>query len=419
MKSATLGIVDIRRTISKFSSGQWPLFLLWAGAVGALIGMSVFLCSGWDAKDYVLAIRDYSSYTSGQQNSGLAYSPLFMIFAFGTASHLPIFLDEALFWVVYFLGFAAQLWVGGQFAEGAVERKIIRYAAPVVAFFPGLLISDAVLSGNVAYVIYGVILCTALVGWKSENWNWFYLAVLGSTCVKFQMLTLVVIPLLSSKNRHWMRAVLTSAIATTLYAIQPHIWPRAFRTYTNSLENMALTRRDFGCGPIGNLARLLQDHGANYFGTCIAAYLLYASVLFLVLLFFAKQYREERITFAEWIPVMLLGVALLNPRILTYDVAWVTLPMVLLAWRGLREPDGDRSTLIVFAAMLLGANVFVEFNEDFVHVLRDAWKYIEMIILLGIFCKSAMDLRAKVVVEELEPMEAMPEPERELVLELE
>ena len=274
------------------------------------------------------------------------------------------------------------------------ERKRFRYVAPVIAFFPGLLINDVIVSGNLAYILYGLMLATAAVGWKRGRWIWFYLAVLAASCVKVHLLTMLAIPLLCGK-RQWTRTMITAAAGLGLYALQFRLWPQAFHVYVNSLKVMSQMRRDFGCGPAGNLARVLQIMGVPYEMPSIILYVVYALAMFPLLLWLSRLYREGKVRFASWAPVMLLGVVLLNPRILTYDVAAVSLPMALIAWRSLRGVGRTfrKPALIGFAVLLLSLNVFVEVNEDFVTMLPDAWKYLEMVLMLGIFAAGVRSLR--------------------------
>jgi len=354
--------------------------------------MAISLPFGWDATDYLSALQQYPAYISGQISSSLAYSPLFMIPAVGVVRLLPLWLTIVAFVLAYFSGWLIQLRVGMQFATPD-ERKIFRYVAPVIAFFPGLLVSDVIVSGNLAYILYGLMLASAALGWKRERWNWFYVAVLAAACVKVQLLTMLAIPLLCGK-RQWMRTMMTGAAGLALYALQFRVWPQAFHVYLNSLKVMSQSRRDFGCGPAGNLARVLQSLGVPYEKPCILFYVAYVVVMFLILLSLSRLYRERRVCFVNWAPVMLLGVVLLNPRILTYDIAAVSLPMALVAWRCLRG-DGRTSrtpVLIGFLIVLLALNVFVEANEDWVTMLPDAWKYLEMVLMLGIFAGGARGL---------------------------
>jgi hypothetical protein len=379
--------------------GRWAAGLLWLGAAGAVVGMAIFLPFGWDAKDYLSALQRYPAYVNGQASSSLAYSPLFMIPVLGVARLLPLWLAMATFGLAYFSGWLTQLWAGMQCATPD-ERKILRYVAPVIAFFPGLLINDVIVSGNLAYILYGLMLAGAAWGWKRERWNWFYLAVLAAACVKVQLLTMLAIPLLCGK-RQWMRTMMTGAAGLALYALQFRVWPQAFHVYMNSLKVMSQSRRDFGCGPAGNLARVLQIMGVPYEKPCILFYVAYAVVMFLILLALSQLYRERRVCFVSWAPVMLLGVVLLNPRILTYDVAAVSLPMALVAWRSLRGVGRTprAPVLIGCAIVLLALNVFVEANEDWATMLPDAWKYLEMVLMLGIFAGGVRGLLKEAGIE--------------------
>ncbi len=373
--------------------GRWVVGLLWLGAVCSIVGMAIFLPFAWDAQVYLADLHQYQAYIHGQVDSSLAYSPLFMITALGVARLLPLWLTIAAFGFAYFAGWLLQVWVGMQFATPD-ERKVLRYVAPVIAFFPGLLINDVIVSGNLAYILYGLMLATAALGWKRGRWIWFYLAVLAASCVKVHLLTMLAIPLLCGK-RQWARAIITAAAGLGLYALQFRIWPQAFHVYVNSLKVMSQMRRDFGCGPAGNLARVLQIMGVPYEKPSIILYVVYAVAMFLLLLWLSRLYREGRVRFVSWAPVMLLGVVLLNPRILTYDVAAVSLPMALIAWRSLRGVGRTfrKPALIGFAVLLLALNVFVEVNEDFVTMLPDAWKYLEMVLMLGIFAAGVRSLR--------------------------
>lgn len=354
--------------------------------------MAIFLPFGWDAQDYLSALQQYSSYVNGHASLSLAYSPLFMIPALSAARLLPLWLDICVFALAYLFGWLAQLWVGMQFAMPD-ERKILRYVAPVIAFFPGLLVSDVIVSGNLAYILYGLMLAAAAVGWKRQRWTWFYVAVLLAACVKVQLLTMLAIPLLCGK-RQSMRATLTGVAGLGLYALQFRLWPQAFQAYLSALKAMSQSSRDFGCGPAGNLARILQISGQPYETTCIVFYAVYAIGLLLLLLALSRLYREQRISFENWAPVMLLGVVLLNPRILTYDVAAVSLPMALVAWRCLRGHgrNPNRALIVGSAMALLAVNIFVELNEDWITVLPHAWKYLEMFLMVGIFAGGVRGL---------------------------
>ncbi len=364
--------------------------------------MALSLPFGWDAKDYLLAVHHYSAYVHGQVNVSLPYSPLFMIPTMSVVTLLPSWLTILLYGIAYVLGMLAQIWVAMRLMDPE-ERRIFRYVAPVIAFFPGLLMADVILSGNIAYILYGMLLVAAAWGWKRGQWNWFYVAVLAAACVKVHLLTMLAIPLLCNR-RQWMRTLATGAAGIGLYAMQFKIWPQAFQIYLNSLKLMTQSRRDFGCGPAGNLARVLQRLGLEHSQACMVFYAGYAALMFVVLLAISKLYRERRVSFLSWAPVMLVGVFLLNPRILPYDVAAVSLPMALIVWRLLNscETEARKPRIMAAGFCLLAFNLFIE-AIDKNTVVPDASKYAEMFLMLGIFASGVRSLLKEAGVEWFAP----------------
>jgi hypothetical protein len=351
---------------------------MWVGAACSMVGMMIFANFGWDARDYMSAFEPYQIWA-------LPYSPVVMIPVLGLGKLLPLLVMLRIFVFAYFSGWLIQLWAGMQCATPD-ERKIFRYVAPVITFFPGLLVSDAISCLNVAYILYGLMLAGAAWGWKRERWGWFYAAVLASSCFKVNMLTMLAIPLLCGRRQR-MWAVATGAIGLLLYPLQSRIWPEDFQRYLISLNRLSGARGDFGYAPVGNLARVLSDSGAPYKIPCMLFYVVFAMALFLILLRLSRLYHEQRISFESWVPVMLLGVALLDPRILAYDFAWVSLPMAIVAWRAVRGNDTQNfptQRVIEAAAILFALNIY-EGNNSYTgnSVLPD--QLLEMWMLLGVF----------------------------------
>jgi hypothetical protein len=405
MKAASSPSTELRTP--EVDRGQWAVRLLWLGAACGLVGMVISLPFAWDARDYILAVQHGSVYLHGQENVSLPYSPLFMIPTMRGLAALPRWLAVSLFGIAYILGLLAQIWAAMQLVNED-ERKIFRYVAPVIAFFPGLLVADVILSGNIAYILYGMILVAAALGWKRERWVWFYVAVLAAACVKVHLLTMLAIPLLCGR-RQWMRTLMTGAAGVSLYAVQSRMWPQAFHVYLISLKTMSQSRRDFGCAPTGILACVLQSLGLPYEKPCILFYAAYAIVMFLILLSLSRLYREHRVCFVNWVPVMLLGVVLLNPRLLTYDVAAVSLPMALVVWRLLNscEIQSRKPRLIAAAFFLLALNIFVGATDKST-VLPDAAKFVEMLMMLGIFAIGVRALLKEAGVEWIATSSYMP-----------
>ena len=202
------------------------------------------------------------------------------------------------------------------------------------------------MSGNIAYILYPVILAAAVLGWKHGRWSWFYAAVLAASCVKAPLLSLAVIPVLSAR-RQWVPAAAIVAAGAALFAMQPLIWPSLFRHYLQAVELQFSYNRDFGCSPAGLFSGVLFDHGLPYSPASMIFYLCYAVPLFALLLWLSREFLRGGFPLRQWAPVLLVGVILLNPRLIEYDVAPLAIPLALIGWRYLRSRMAVRTALLV------------------------------------------------------------------------
>jgi hypothetical protein len=120
-----------------------------------------------------------------------------------------------------------------------------------------------------------------------------------------------------------------------------------------------------------------------------------------VLLYLASRVRQCNLPRDTWVPIALVGTVLLNPRIQKYDLAAITIPMLLIGWRALRSgwmrtveaQYGNSSTpqsgapvkmILVAAACLLIPNVIT--------VAGPSWFPIELVVLLAIFALGIWSL---------------------------
>jgi hypothetical protein len=323
---------------------------MWVAVVIAVAIWTHLELPGWDVRVYVAAIHslraghdpyadamaiqqayhDQSVHTDGDPPYSYVYSPvtLPLLRAIG---RIPLWLSGSVYWPLYVLAALGQIWIAMRFT-GDSERKYFLYLAPAAAFFPGMLQNGTILSGNIAYILYAAVYCSALVGWRRGSWTWFYAATLAASCVKAPLLSLVVIPVLSARKQ-WFSAGLTTVAGVALFVAQPLIWPSLFRNYLKAVDLQFLYNKDFGCSPAGLFSDALYRMGIPYSPAGLIFYLCYAIPLFAVLLYLSKKYLRGSISLNQWAPVLLVGVILLNPRIMEYDVAPITLPLALIAWR--------------------------------------------------------------------------------------
>jgi hypothetical protein len=348
--------------------------LLWALALTAVIVWTAFSRPGWDVSVIDNAMREVAAgrdpyadgvtqltrYHDGLQKAPKQDPPFIYVYppitlpALSVIERLPAWTSHTLYWVAYAASTLALLWVGMQFV-GSDERHYFDRLAPVAVFFPGLLVDGTVLSGNIATIFYAAVLLSALHGWRRRAWHWFYLVVLIASCVKGPFLLFALLPALSAR-RQWVYASLTLAAGAAIVALQTMLWPGMFKNYLRATDLMFRYSHDFGCGPAGLLGDFLSAHGISYSPASEVFYALYAVPLFAILVYLSKKYLSGAFAMEHWVPVMLVGLTLLNPRIIEYDVAPVTIPLALIGWRFLRTFTPARYAAFFFFALFILAN---------------------------------------------------------------
>ncbi|HEY5055799.1 MAG TPA: hypothetical protein VII58_06540 [Acidobacteriaceae bacterium] len=352
----------------------YVLWLLWFLVLGAIPLVNRVDPGGWDVEVYrhamqsVRAGRDpYADSTAVQEAAQRAkggpsplgpfnydYSPITLP-TLRFFAGLPLLWAGILYGLLYAAGVAAQNWFGlGLMTEG--ERRTLGYYAPISIFFPGLLGSDNIMSGNVAYILYGAVLVCIPRALRSGKWGWFYAAVLGASCFKPPMLCLLAVPLLCAR-RQWLPASVTGVAGLAVFAVQPLLFPESFRNYMKAVRLMFSFNRDFGFSPAGLFSGWRFDHHLPYSPAGTVFYLVYAVPLFAALLYLSRRYLRGEFTTQEWVPVMLTGVVLLNPRLIEYDVAPLALPLALVGWRYFRAEHGVKGTLLRALAVFGSLNL--------------------------------------------------------------
>jgi hypothetical protein len=281
------------------------------------------------------------------------YSPLTLPFL-RIIGALPIWFSRSVYWFIYLAAVLAQIWVGMQAVEES-ERRYFVYLAPVAAFFPGFLADGTVLSGNVAHILYAMVLLAAVLGWRRGSWQWFYLAILAASCFKAPFLSLTVIPILSARKQ-WFPAAITTFTGMSLFLIQPLIWPSLFKHYLLSLKLMFSYSQDFGCSPAGLFSDLLYHWGIPYSFPGVIFYLCYALPLLGLLFYLSRHFLRGSFSLSQWIPVLFVGVILLNPRLIEYDVAPLALPLTLIGWRFLSTLTTPPRTILFLSLFFAVAN---------------------------------------------------------------
>lgn len=267
---------------------------------------------------------------------------------------LPVWFSGSLYWLAYIGGVLSEIWVGTLALEDS-ERPYLLYFAPVAIYFPGGLANGIVLGGNIAYILYGVVLLAAVLGWRRGTWIWFYLAVLTASCFKAPLLSLTVIPLLSARKQ-WIPASITAVVGVALFAATPAIWPDLFRHYLQSLQCGLNYGHDFGSSPAGLFTDALYSRGIPYSLASIFFYLAYAVPTFALLFYLSRRFLQGSFSLRQWMPVLLFGVILLNPRLIEYDLAPITLLLLVIAWRFLAAFTTPLRIILYLGLLFIATN---------------------------------------------------------------
>jgi hypothetical protein len=396
-----------------FSSGvqgwSWLSWLGWLAALAMLSAWMHFHRVGWDVEIYWRAIRSlraghdpYADAMALQESCRSALglqpnaptpftstTPLSYIYSPMTLpllrwiGALPAWFSGIGYWMVDAAAVLALVGVGTRAFEPG-ERRVFSLLTPAAILLPGMCINDTVFSGNVAFILYGLLFAGALVGWRRGVWGWFYAAVLLASCVKAPLLSLAVMPVLLVRRQR-LPAGATAAAGVVLFGLQPLIWPTLFRHCLQAIEYHLTYDQDFGCSPAGLFSQLLVDHGHAYSPASAIFYVAYVLPLFGLLFCLSRRFLDGRISLERWLPVLLVGAILLNPRIMQYDVVALSLPLALILWRFLQRrmpvPHGIAAMLVTMGAVSLFG------FEDL-----DCWKLTEGWLLIVLFAAGAWDL---------------------------
>ena len=379
------------------------VLILWVLVLSAIPITLMFTPAGWDVGVYHSAMGSLAAnrdpyadaiaiqrvyhaqqfHPAGDPPYSYVYSPITLPLL-SILTHSPMWVTALGYWIIFAFGVVAEISVAGCVAE-ATERDFVLYLAPVSIFFPGLLANGIILGGNIVYVLYGMVLLCACVGWKRHRWLYFYLAVLIASCVKAPLLSLAVIPIFSERKQTKAFCI-TVSLGLTLFAMTPLLWPTLFKHYLEAVELQFSFNHDLGCSPAGLLSELLISRRIPYSAAGLMFYLAYALPILAVLRHLSKSFFLGLLTLQQWMPVLLVGTILLNPRVLEYDLAAITIPLALIARRYFANIWGTKGGTFCFAALFTIANFVASGGWHL-------WKGTGGIILFTCFVAGCLDIK--------------------------
>jgi hypothetical protein len=348
----------------------------------------VSLHAGHDPYMDAMAVQDAFHRTLAQHPSNVSppysyvYTPLTLPLLSFLGS-LPVWFACSVYWIILIAAVFSVLWIATR-ARQSAEITFLTIVGPLPFFCPGLLAQDTILSGNVAFILYGLVLLGAYFGWTRGVWRWCYLAILIASCFKPPLLTLLAIPFFSAR-RQWISAGTTAALGLGIFAAQSRVTPALFLHFMQAVQLQFTYNNDFGSSPAGVFSNFLVHHGLAYSPASLVFYLLYAAAIISVLFYLSRQYLNRGLTLQQWMPVLLTGTILLNPRIMEYDAAPLAIPMALIAWRFFTRDGITTRAVLTYLGVFLAANL-IGCN------IPGAWKPTECLLLASTFSTGAWSL---------------------------
>lgn len=347
----------------------------------------VSLHAGHDPYVDAMAIQDAFHRTLAQHPN--AYPPYSYVYSPITLpllrflGHLPSWFALTAYWLILIAGVFSVLRITTR-AGVSTEKTFLTLIAPLAVFCPGLLAHDTILSGNIAFILYAFVLLGAYIGWTRNTWRWCYLAILIASCFKPPLLTLLAIPFFSAR-RQWLPAGATAALGLGIFAAQSRVVPELFLHFMQAVQLQFTYNHDFGSSPAGVFSDFLVHHGIAYSPASLVFYALYAAAIAAVLFHLSRQYLNGGLSLQQWMPVLLTGTILLNPRIMEYDAAPLAIPMALIAWRFFTRDGITSRAVLTYLGLFLAANL-IACN------VADAWKPTECLLLATTFSTGAWSL---------------------------
>lgn len=185
----------------------------------------------------------------------------------------------------------------------------------IFSLLPGFIAEFSLLSGNVANLLYAMVLLALFRALRSGRWSWFYAAVILSGIIKPPMLAFLLFPLLSG---YVLQSFISGFVVCLIFLSQRLFMPGLYRQFEQALYTQLVLSSDVGFGLFSKLSGHLRTVAPLLFVAGILAVLWYL--------------RSNILSPSSGLGVSLLLVAcvLVNPRLLGYDAQIAIVPGICL-----------------------------------------------------------------------------------------
>lgn len=184
----------------------------------------------------------------------------------------------------------------------------------IFALLPGFMSEVTFLTGNIAPLLYTLILGTGVLGVRRGRWWLFVLVVSAAGMLKPPFLAFLLLPLIESQ---YLVAAASVVLAGCGYLIQLRVAPRLYAEFKSNVYSQIVVLSDSGAGFVGMLHARLG--------------LIVHCVVFVPAVFYLWLNKSSRQHDPIWSPTLVLLCVLLSPRLMSYDLCVGMLVAIYIA----------------------------------------------------------------------------------------
>ncbi len=289
-------------------------------ALAIFIGLTLYVRhivpSGvfWDAHVYAQAIHAFKNGTDPYLADASArtlyvYPPIFLALGSALSFHAGWFL---------YIGLTCLATVSIPFilSVGYIRSTWMRNSVTLCIFslLPGFMSEVTFLTGNIAPLLYALILGTGVSGIRRGRWWPFVLVVSAAGMLKPPFLAFLLMPLIESQ---YLAAAAALVLAGCAYLIQLLAAPRLYAEFKSNVYSQIVLLSDSGAGFVGILHPRVG--------------LIVHCAVSVPVVFYLWLNRSSGRHSPIWLPTLVLLCVLLSPRLMSYDLCVGMLVAIYIA----------------------------------------------------------------------------------------
>ncbi len=290
----------------------------------------------WDARPYAQGISAYNSghnpypLDDPQNMLPFAYPPAFL----WAGNALARLVKPEWGWNLYIaINVASVLLLLLVLSAVFLRRLAAQESLALLAFAPLCMFLTTVFwSGNIHLVWYFAALLAAFPGLRGNRWLGFYAVVLLAAVNQPVFVVMLLLPFLAG-TRQLLFCIVDTVLIAAAYVAEKMFNPSLYRQFQATIAQHLQASRDFGEGLFGMVATLLDGRTHLALQIAFAVQILFSASLFFLLLFLRTRVQGDPV---RWWGLIVIAIALVNPRVMPYDAAIGLVPACYFLVAGIR-----------------------------------------------------------------------------------